>query len=131
RYMDQVREEARGLGDADLLTVSAVVLGAGRVLRGHCIQAEQLLQGALAQMNPTASFDRWEWTGAVGYLCAALAARGQVAAALALAQRGLTVLHEANNQSHLALLECFQGLAYLLGGDPERALEAARIALAD
>lgn len=130
-YLEQALEEARGLGDTDLLTLSSVVLGAANALQGHFIQAEQLLQVALEQMQPTTSFDRWEWTGAMGYLCFTLAARGQVAAGLALAERGLTVLREANNQSYLALLEFFQGLAFLLSGDPQHALEAARTALVD
>src|SRR5439155_16608045 len=69
--------------------------------------------------------------GAIGYLCVTLAARGQVAAALGVAERGFNVLRKAKNQSHLALLEFFQALALLLGGDPQHALEVARTALAD
>jgi len=128
-YLEQVLEQARGLGDTDLLTASSVILGATQALRGHFIQAEQLLKVALEQMKPTASFDRWEWTGAIGYLSFTLAARGQVTAGLALTERGLTLVRAANNQSHLAFLEFLQGLTFLLGGDPRRALEAARSAL--
>jgi predicted ATPase len=131
RYAERVLEEAQGLDDSDLLMRAYTVLGATSALRGNFIQAEQRLTAALEKMKPTASFERWEWTGAVGYLSFTLAARGQVAAGIALAQRGLALLRESRNQSHLALLELLQGLAFLLGGDPKRALEAARAALGD
>jgi len=90
-YLEQVLEEARGLDDRDLQTMSSVVLGATRTLRGDFIHAEEFQKEALEHMKPTASFDRWEWTGAIGYLCVTLAARGQVAAGLALRNWPLTL----------------------------------------
>jgi tetratricopeptide (TPR) repeat protein len=130
-YLEQVQAEAQGLGDLDLLTLPSIIIGASKALQGHFIEAERLLTVGLEQMEPSTSFDRWEWTGAVSYLSFTLAARGQVEAGLALAERGLTVIRVANNLSYLALLQFFLALTYLLSGNPQRAGQVAGTAVAN
>jgi class 3 adenylate cyclase/tetratricopeptide (TPR) repeat protein len=127
-YYRQTLAIAQELGDPELLAIPASTLGQVMLLiQGQYAKAEPLLAQGCAAL---AKVGNWaEWSRSNGYLGAALAARGQVAAGLEEVGRALKRAREDNNWSNIGAASCHLWLTQFMAGDAQAMLTASRDAI--
>jgi tetratricopeptide (TPR) repeat protein len=122
-YFKQVLSAAQDAGNAELLTISEVMIGVCKWMQGHLAEAEALTRTAISAFEKT---ENWlEWIRAVTFHGLFIAWMGDCRAGLAEIERGAARAQEMNSPSEIAFTRIGLTIAHFISSDWSRSIEAA------
>jgi tetratricopeptide (TPR) repeat protein len=124
QHYSQVLPVAQEIGDPDLLGFPSNAMGQVLMVQGRVGKSEPLFRQSMTALEQTGHLGYW--VQALANHGAAIAIMGDYAEGLAELQRALARAQEMGSASSICLVLFNLGMAHLLGGDPLRAIEAAR-----
>ncbi len=124
QHYSQVLPVAQEIGDPELLGFPSNAMGQGLMVQGRVEKAEPLFRQSMTALEQTGHLGYW--VQALANHGAAIAIMGDYAEGLAELQRALVRAQEMGSASSICLVHFNLGMVHLLGGDPLRAIEAAR-----
>ncbi len=126
-YYKQVLPVAQQADDAELLVIPTGAIGQALVVQGHLEKGTTMLSQAIPVF---AKMARWpQWIQAKSFYGAAIAGMGDWKQGLSEGQDALTKSHEFRSFTGIGVSQNCIGYAYLFGGEPQRAMEAAQAAV--
>lgn len=126
-YFRQVVAVAQELGDEQLLTIPAAVIGRALSAQGRFDQALPLLNQAVGPLEKLGDWANWIIT--FSWLGYDMAYSGQYAAGLANIQRVLAYATEKNYLSGIAMAYVYLTNVYMMGGETLKAQQAGQMAV--
>ncbi|MFC2015437.1 AAA family ATPase [Chloroflexota bacterium] len=123
-HYSQVLPVAQEIGDPELLGFPSNAMGQGLMVQGRVEKSEPLFRQSMTALEQTGHLGYW--VQALANHGAAIAIMGDYAEGLAELQRALARAQEMGSASSICLVHFNLGMVHLLGGDPLRAIEAAR-----
>jgi adenylate cyclase len=115
---------AQEIGDPELIGFPSSAMGQMLMIQGRLGKSEALCRQAMTALERTGHQERW--VEALAYHGTAIAQMGDYAEGLAELQRALARAQEMGSASSICLVHFCLGIVHLRGGDPLRAIEAAR-----
>jgi adenylate cyclase len=124
QHYSQVLPVAQETGDPELLGFPSNAMGQVLMVQGRVGKSEPLFRQSMTALEQTGHLGYW--VQALANHGAAIAIMGDYAEGLAELQRALARAQEMGSASSICLVHFNLGMVYLFGGDPLRAIEAAR-----
>jgi len=126
-YMQQVLDEARTLGDEDLLATPSAIVGRALAMQGQFVKAAPLLSQALLPLQKVANWPEWILTSSI--LGLARAAQGDVRAGVALCAEALARAEQLEYATGIGQAHALLALIYAMSQDAQRMATASGAAL--
>jgi class 3 adenylate cyclase/tetratricopeptide (TPR) repeat protein len=126
-YYKQVLPVAQQAADEELLVIPTGAIGQALVVQGHLAKGSAMLGQAIPVFE---KMSRWpQWIQAKSFYGAAVAGMGDWQQGLSEAQDALAKSNEFRSFTGIGVSQNCIGYAYLFGGEPQRAMEAAKAAV--
>ena len=127
-YYKKVLPVAQQTDDAELLVIPTGAIGQALVVQGHLEKGSAMLGQSIPVFEKMA---RWpQWIQAKSFYAAAIAGMGDWRQGLSEGQDALAKSNEFRSFTGIGVSQNCIGYAYLFGGELQRAMEAAKAAVA-